>query len=111
MQIHEQKQGAVTVLRPVGPLVQVDAEQFKQKLLEVRAASMGRFIVDISAVPYADSLGLEALVEVHDELIRSGQSLKLSGVNQTLREVLTLTELSSRFEHFEDNNAAVRSFL
>ena len=111
MQIHEERQGAVTVLRPAGPLTQADADQLKQRLEKVRGASLGRLVLDVSAVPYVDSRGLETLVEVHDEMARSGQSLKLCGVNETLREVLDVTELSSMFEQFEDAGSAVRSFL
>ena len=111
MQIQEQKKGAVTVLRPVGPLTQDDAEQFKTRLMAVRDQSMGRFVVDAGAVPYVDSRGLEVLVEANDEVTRAGQSLKLCAINETLREVLDLTELSSLFEHYEDANSAVRSFL
>jgi anti-anti-sigma factor len=111
MQIQEQRQGAVTVLRPVGPLTQADVEQFKTRLLQVRQTSLGRFVLDVTSVPYVDSSGLEALVETNDELARSGQSLKLSGINETLREVLDLTDLSLRFEQYEDVSGAVRSFL
>jgi len=111
MQIQEQKQGAVTVLRPVGPLIQDDAAQFKTRLMDVRKASLGRFIVDATAIPYVDSKGLEALLDVHEELAGAGQSLKLCAVNETVREVLTLTELYTHFEHFEDAGSAVRSFL
>ena len=111
MNIQEQKQGAVTVLRPIGPLTQEDADQFKTKLLDVRQASMGRFVVDASSVPFVDSRGLEILVEANEELSKSGQSLKVCGMNETLREVLNLTDLASMFEQFDDINAAVRSFL
>lgn len=111
MKIQEERKGAVTVIRPEGPLTLTDAEQFKSRLMQVRAASLGRFVVDASAVPYVDSKGLEALVEAHDELERSGQSLKLCGVNETLREVFDLTEIAQLFEHYEDTSAAVRSFL
>jgi len=37
--------------------------------------------------------------------------LKLCASNKTLREVLNLTGLSPLFEHFDDVNTAVRSFL
>ncbi|MFA9476846.1 STAS domain-containing protein [Phycisphaerales bacterium AB-hyl4] len=111
MQIQEEKKGAVTVLRPAGPLTQQDAEQFKSRLLAVRDRSMGRFVVDVAGVPYVDSRGLEVLAEAHDELVKSGQSLKLCAVNETLREVLDLTEMASLFEQYEDAHSAVRSFL
>ena len=42
---------------------------------------------------------------------QSGQTLKICGANDTVREVLELTNLAALFEHFEDVNGAVRSFL
>ena len=42
---------------------------------------------------------------------RSGQALRLCAPNKTVREVLELTDLASLFDHFEDTNTAVRSFL
>lgn len=111
MQIAEQRQGAVTVVRPQGPLCLGDAEQFRAHLSEVLVRSLGRFVVDAAAIPYVDSSGLEALVKITEELGESGRALKLCGACETVRETLDLTELSPLFEHFEDVNTAVRSFL
>jgi anti-anti-sigma factor len=88
-----------------------DAEQFRTHLADIMTRSLGRFVVDATAVPYVDSLGLEALVQSTDELGSSGRALRLCGACETLREVLELTGLADRFEHYEDVNTAVRSFL
>ena len=111
MEIEQQRQGAVTVLRPKGPLVADDAEEFKTHMTEAFSSSLGRFVVDASAVPFVDSRGLEVLVESAGDLWQSGRSLKLCGVGQTLRQVLDLTGLDSLFEFYEDVNAGSRSFL
>jgi anti-anti-sigma factor len=111
MEIQEQRHGAVTVVKPQGPLVVGDAEEFRVRLAETMTRSLGRFVVDASAIPYVDSLGLEALVQSTDELGASGRALRLCGACETLREVLELTGLADRFEHYVDVNTAVRSFL
>jgi anti-anti-sigma factor len=111
MQIQEDQQGAVTVLKPVGPLTHEESQAFKDRLEKVRGVSLGRLVVDASAIPFVDSAGLEALAEASQQQSQSGQTLKLCGLNETLREVLGLTELADQFEHFEDAGAAVRSFL
>ncbi len=41
MDIQENKHGAVAVLKPVGPVVQADAEQLKGRLLQVQQAEPG----------------------------------------------------------------------
>ena len=72
---------------------------------------MGRCVVDASAIQFVDTKGLEALVDANDEVAQTGQSLKLCGLNDTVRQVLELTDLAARFEYYADANAAVRSFL
>ena len=111
MRINEQLQGAVVVLKPEGPLIENDAILVKRRLLQTLNSTLGRFVVDMSAIPYVDSKGLEALVEVTEELSRGGQALRLCCANKTVREVLEITDLASMFEHFDDTNTAVRSFL
>jgi anti-sigma B factor antagonist len=111
MDIHESRQGAVTVLKPVGPLVLTDADQFRLRVTEVMSRSLGRFVVDASGVPYVDSRGLEALVDATEELGRAGQTLRLCGATETVREVMDITDVGSLFEHYEDVTSAVRSFL
>jgi len=111
MEITTQRQGAVTVVRPQGALLEPDAEQVKAALLQTASANLGRVVLDMEGIPFVDSRGLEVLVEVSEELSEGGQVLKLCAANKTVREVLELTELGALFEHFEDANSAARSFL
>ncbi len=111
MDIHEQRQGAVTVIKPQGALVAQDADQLKEKVSDVMASSLGRFILDATEIQFVDSRGLEVLKEVTEELSQSGQALRVCGANETVREVLDLTGLSALFEHYQDVSSGVRSFL
>ena len=111
MDINEQKQGAVTILRPQGPLAQDDAETLKARALDTIKRDFGRVVIDGSEISYVDSKGLEALQDVNDEMAASGRCLKLCALNETVREVLDLTDLAPQFDLYEDTNTAVRSFL
>jgi anti-anti-sigma factor len=111
MEIKEQKQGAVTILRPRGPLAQDNAEAMKTRALEAIKRDFGRVVIDGSEISYVDSIGLEALQDVNDEMASSGRSLKLCALNETVREVLDLTDLAPQLDLYEDTNTAVRSFL
>ncbi len=111
MEISEQRQGAVTIVKPGGPLCHAEAEQFSGHIDEVMARSLGRFVLDASGIPYVDSSGLGALLRITNDLGESGRSLRVCSANETLREVMDLTGLADRFEFYEDVNAAVRSFL
>lgn len=111
MEIQEQLQGAVRVLRPRGALLGSDAEQFKLRVEEGVEQTLGRVVIDASGVPYLDSRGLEVLAELSEALNARGQALRLCACNETVREVLDVTDLASHFEHYEDVPSAVRSFL
>ena len=111
MEISTQRQGAITIIRPQGALLGADADQVKVALLETAGANLGRVVLDLEAIPFVDSRGLEVLVEVTEEMSEGGQSLKLCAANKTVREVLELTALAGLFEHFEDAGSAARSFL
>jgi anti-anti-sigma factor len=106
-----QQRGAVVVVRPTGPLTGAEAEVFKTRIRELIRENLGRVVIDASALPYVDSGGLESLADLAQELAQSGKGLKLCAANETLRQVIELTGLSPQFEHFEEANAAVRSFL
>lgn len=111
MKINEQQQGAVTVLKPDGALVGADAKSFATALAAAVGVHLGRCVVDLSAVPFVDSGGLEALLDATDDMARGGRALKICSVNKTIRQVLELTGIVSHFDHYDDANSAVRSFL
>jgi anti-sigma B factor antagonist len=111
MKLTEQKHGAVTLLKPEGPLVVSELPEFQKTLASLLAGTFGRVVVDLSAVPFVDSAGLEALLDVSDQLNRVGRCLKLCALNKTMRQVLDLTEIQGHFDLYEDANSAVRSFL
>lgn len=111
MEIKQQQQGAVTVIRPDSPLAGDDADQFVRHVQGILGDSHGRFVLDASDIAFVDSRGLEALLQVSEDMAGSGQTPKLSCVNETVRLVLELTELSPMFEYFDEVNTAVRSFL
>ena len=111
MKIGQQKHGAVTLLKPEGPLTDAAAKEFDAAARPVLTGTLGRMVIDLSEVPFVDSTGLEVLLDLTDLLGESGKVLKLCGTNKTVRQVLDLTEIDTLFDHFEDVNSAVRSFL
>lgn len=111
MEIHEQRHGAVTVIKPDGALQGDDADRVATHVRDALEKAMGRIVFDAGKVPFVDSKGLECLLGLSEEAELGGQSFRLCNANETVREVLELTGLADRFEHFDDVTSAVRSFL
>lgn len=111
MRVDEQTHGAVTVVRPRGPISQSEAEGFAISVRGAAMRSLGRLVIDVADVPYVDSKGLECIMDLADEMGQNGQTLKLCGVCETVREAMDLTDVLQSVEQFEDVSSAVRSFL
>ena len=73
-------------------LIDAEAKLFKEQAMDTVAKSMGRVMIDASAIPFVDSSGIEALVDLTDQLSQSGRALKLCAANDTLKEVLNLVD-------------------
>ena len=105
----EQVEGA-TVIKPNGPLAKADADEFKGIAIEAGNKTPGRIILDASAVPFADSRGLEVLLDITEDIQREcNDVLLVAESNDTLREVMELTGIAGDFEFFEDVASAVGS--
>ncbi len=111
MRIDEHKHGAVTVMRAHGPVAGEDAQDFSLRIQRAARETLGRLVIDASAIPFIDSAAIEAMLDASDILGDMGSTLKICAANETLREVLVLTGVASSIEQFETVSDAVRSFL
>src|SRR5579864_8109429 len=105
MQIAEKRQGAVSIIRPDGPLIGEDAAQLGSVVSTAAANNLGRVVLDMAAIPFVDSKGLEVLLDLAERVAEGGRALKLCATAKTVREVLELTGLVSHFEYFDDTHS------
>jgi anti-anti-sigma factor len=110
MKIDQRKLGAVTVVKLQGPISGDDATVLQHRIEQVMASSAGRIVLDLAATPFIDSGGLEVFLDTADQLSARGRTLKLCGLNATVREVLALIGLTGRFDLYDDVTTAARSF-
>ena len=68
MKVEHQQAGSVDVLKPVGALVDVDAETFARVLLERVKSSNPRVVIALHEVPYLDSVAIEHLLTASGQL-------------------------------------------
>ena len=111
MKIEERMVGRALVIKPDGPLVTADADQAKANLMGgLLKSGCDCVILDATSVAFVDSRGLEVMLDVTERLGQSGSKLVMAGANETIREVLDLTEISHLFEFSDSAEAALGSF-
>jgi anti-sigma B factor antagonist len=111
MDIEERTVGAVTILDLKGKFTFGDGDlQLKTRTQSLMQQGRKHFILNLEAVPYADSAGIGELVETFTTVSRNGGSLKLLNPSRRVHDLLTITKLLTVFETFTAEADAVRSF-
>ena len=111
MKIEQLRQGSVQVVTVSDTVTEDESEELRAVVESAVQANAGRVVLNVAKVPYVDSQGLEALLSCAASCRRAGQRLKLASVNETLREILEITDLDTQFEYFADAEQAVRSYV
>jgi len=110
MKIDTQLHGSVSVLVPHGPLAGGDVEDLRNTLSQTIDQKSGRVVLDMSDVPYLDSCGIEALLELCAEQQLGTARPRLAQLGETTREALDLTDVLPRLTVFDTVESAIRSY-
>jgi anti-anti-sigma factor len=105
-----EKQGAVGVVRPKGPLEASHCDEFKRIVMQGLGVGRPMLVVDFHDVPLVDSVGLETLVELRDSLELKGGAVKFAAVNPLCSDILRVTGVGNKFEQHALVRSAVGSF-
>jgi anti-sigma B factor antagonist len=100
--------GARTILTPKDPLTHENHKAFEAMFKEALNQHKTEIILDCKAVSYMDSAGLEMLVDIDKKLRTRGGILKIIALNDTCKDILVVTRLSSDFHVYEDIHEAIR---
>lgn len=87
-----------------------EAENFHKVLNESIAAGKKNVIVDLSDVGFVNSTGIGIVVRGYTTMKEAGGAMKLAGVTDKLKGLLSITKLTTVFELYKDVDAAAKSF-
>jgi len=110
MDISERTLGDVTVLDLEGNLALEGNAQFRKRVTATIDAGARKLILNLAGVPYMDSSGLGELISCYTTLRGVSGHLKLLHLSHRLQTLLVITKLSTVFETFDSEPAAVASF-
>lgn len=87
-----------------------EATDARARFAEVAAAGDKNLIINLEKVAFIDSTGLGTLVVGHSNMRDAGGAMKLLNLSKRNLELMVLSKLSTVFEIFEDEQAAINSF-
>jgi anti-anti-sigma factor len=109
MDLHEQRQGDVIVLGPVGRLDSLSCREFESRLLSALNES-GKVVVDCAAMAYISSAGLRVLLVAAKQARAAKGQLSLAALCDNPREVFDISGFSAIFSIHPTVEAAIASF-
>ena len=102
--------GDVTILDVAGRVsMGPDAAAFGHKIRELAAGGQRRIVLNLTDLTYIDSSGIGELVGALASVTKSGGAMRLLKPQQRVQDILGLTHVTSLFQIFDDEAAAVQS--
>jgi len=111
LHIEESTREDVLILTLTGQITFGEADDIRQKISELAAASHLKIVLDLKDVFYIDSTGLGALVGGYVTLQNKKGTVKLVNPNKRNLELLLMTQLHTVFEVFDQLDDAINSFF
>ncbi len=88
-----------------------EVEELRTALTGFATRPSPNLILNLQHVHFIDSTGLGTLVLGHSGMKEAGGALKLLNLSKRSAQLLILTKLSTVFEMFDDEQAAINSFF
>jgi len=110
MKIRTQDYNDVTVVELQGDLDGDSAELFQNAITDIIAKRKAGIVLDMSAVGFIDSQGLEQLLWARDYCNESKRELRLAGLDENCVKILEVTRLENEFDRYAELSQAVKSF-
>lgn len=110
MRIDDRVSNDIVVIEPKGRLTVETEPLFRHHFMGLLEAGKTRFALNLSGVPYIDSVGLGAIVRAYTSARRRGGDLKLLNVEGRNRHLFTITKLLTVFDTYESEDDLHRAF-
>lgn len=107
MEITQEKDGALLVLRPKGRLDSANAHPFEEKMTAALSGGETNILVDFSELNYISSAGLRVLLMGAKRTQAAKGKIVLCALNDNIREVFEVSGFLSIFKVYPTRAEAV----
>ena len=112
LEINSREADGVTILDLRGRLVQgPEVTALRERFNELEREQIKNVILNFKHVEFIDSTGLGMLVAVQSQMEKVGGAIRLLELSKRGSELMVLTKLSTVFQFFDDEQAAINSFF
>lgn len=112
LEVQQREVEGITILDLRGRLVVgPEATDLRRKFAQLIDQGRLNTILNLKHVDYIDSTGLGTLVIGHSINEKAGGAMKLLNVSKRGAQLMILTKLTTVFEIFDDEQAAINSFF
>jgi len=111
MKISRREDGSVTVIEPKGKITIGEGDLLlREEITKLLAENKKSLVLDLAGVSYMDSAGVGELVSVFTSVKNRGGELKLACLTKKIKDLLSITQLMTIFDTYEETNEAVAAF-
>ena len=110
MRVRTQDYNNVTVVELQGELDGDFTGLLKDTVTDIVAANKTGIVLDMSAVGFIDSQGLEKLLWARDYCHENKRGFRLAGLDENCAKILEITRLEKEFDRYAELSKAVKSF-
>jgi anti-sigma B factor antagonist len=110
MKISQEKSGDTLICAVEGEIDIGSSGELRKALDGIIKGNEKKVLIEFSNVAYIDSSGLATLIEMFQRLKKIGGQMRLSGMNQKIKNAFEITKLHKLFEIFENKEAALKDF-
>lgn len=110
MRVQTQDYNEVTVIELQGDLESDFCDLLKKTVSDVVVKGQNGLVLDMNAVGFIDSEGLEQLLWIGDYCRENKCELRLAGLDENCEIILEITRINEEFDRYTELSEAVKSF-
>ena len=104
------RHGAVTVLRPSGPMRAELIQELDSQIQSALSGGVPYIVIDLSETPLIDGEGLEWILDLDETCCRRGGCVRICNACELCRDILRITVVGAALQQFDDLTLALGSF-
>ena len=87
-----------------------NSSKVREKFINLVKQKRKAILINLGEVRYIDSSGLATLIELMQKLNGYGGKLKLTGLNQSVRNIFEVSKLIDVFSIYEEEEEALKTY-